>query len=611
MTEEADILPVKPIEVLKNENIITGFAVNKTTGCIEVTLNHVYSNSSIVSRVYTDWTKTVQAFATRARNKGIFNKHIVMLTDTLDNNYKEILKFVYEDNGTGNGLDALALVNEKVIELFLDETKTPYAAIRQGDHLETVPIESKRFEDWVGSMCYHYQKDYDAVPSIISKEEINKIESILRYEAASSVRTLYLRVAGFVDTEAADLDVNKIFYDLCNPNWEIVEITRNGWSIIRQDEEHLLFKRFSIMNPQVYPEKDYPPDILQQFMKLINVDDDDDDDEDNHLLAIVYIISLFLLADLPKPMLNPNGPHGSGKSTYQEYLKLIVDPAAVLTTAFPKSLAELVQVLSHSYVTFFDNVSGISEVTSDQLCRAVTGSGFVKRSLYTNDEDVIYNMKRAVGYNGINVSAHKADLLDRLLNLKLKHIDKRKRKKLKQLQKEFERILPYLLGYIFDLLVKVLGRMGEVKLEELPRMADFAEMGEPISKCLGYPEGKFTEAYSRNIGITNEEVIDSNLVATAITLLLKKQQMYAGKAGELLALFNDLGTKNREIQNIVNNKWWPKTPKAFSNRITEIEPNLKEIGIIIERVEDKHTKSNTFIIKNLNYASEPSELFED
>lgn len=213
-------------------------------------------------------------------------------------------------------------------------------------------------------------------------------------------------------------------------------------------------------------------------------------------------------------------------------------------------------------------------------------------------------MKRAVGYNGISISAHKADLLDRLLNLKLKHIDKRKRKKLKQLQKEFERILPYLLGYIFDLLVKVLARMGEIKLEELPRMADFAELGELISRCLGYPDGKFIVAYSRNIGITNEEVIDSNLVATAITLLMNKQKVCAGKAGELLALFNDLSTKNREIQNVVSNKWWPTTPRAFSNRIIEIEPNLKEIGIIIERVQDKHKKSNIFIIKNLNYVPE-------
>jgi hypothetical protein len=355
------------------------------------------------------------------------------------------------------------------------------------------------------------------------------------------------------------------------------------------------------MNSQVYPIKDYAQDILEQFKKLININDDD---EDNQILAIVYIISLFLLADLPKPMLNPNGPHGSGKSTYQEYVKLIVDPAAALTTAFPNSLAELVQILSHSYVTIFDNVSKISDVTSDQLCRAVTGGGFVKRALYTNDEDVIYNMKRAVGYNGINVSAHKADLLDRLLNLKLIHLDRRKRKKLKQLQKEFERILPYLLGYIFDLLVRVLGRLGEVKLEESPRMADFAEIGELISRCLGNHEGKFTEAYFRNIEITNEEVIDSNLVATAVTILMRKRQTITGKAGELLAFFNEWQT-NHEIQNLVDNRWWPKTPRSFSDRLTEIEPNLKEVGIILERTKDKHTKSTTFTIRNLNYCPEP------
>ena len=340
----------------------------------------------------------------------------------------------------------------------------------------------------LGSIYYQYQRDYDTSPSLLSKEKISKIQSVLRYEATFStsvqndssstfqnIRTLYVRIAAFVDTEGSNPDENIIFYDLCNPEWEIVKITRNGWDIIRHDENHILFKRFAVMNPQVYPRKDYPHNILQQFMKLVNIDDDD---EDNKLLAIGYVISLFLLADLPKPMLNPNGPHGSGKSTYQEYVKLIVDPVAALTTAFPNSLAELVQVLSHSYVTYFDNVSGISEVISDQLCRAVTGSGFVKRSLYTDEGDIIYNMKRAVGYNGINISAHKADLLDRLLNLRLRHIAKGRRKKLKQLKREFEGILPCLLGYIFDLLVKVLGRVGEVKLDELPRMADFAEMGE-------------------------------------------------------------------------------------------------------------------------------------
>ena len=64
----------------------------------------------------------------------------------------------------------------------------------------------------------------------------------------------------------------------------------------------------------------------------------------------------------------------------------------------------VVQALSHSYVTFFDNVSERKDFTSDKLCRAVTGSGFVKRGLYTDDEDRRYNMKSHVEQSDIMAS---------------------------------------------------------------------------------------------------------------------------------------------------------------------------------------------------------------
>ena len=287
---------------------------------------------------------------------------------------------------------------------------------------------------------------------ILPKEEISKIKSIFRFEASGNidipeenqnVKTLYIRVAAFVDPDAdgTGKNTNVIYYDLCNPKWEVVKITREGWSIETKCKE-ILFKRYPISNAQSYPLREYPPDILEQLMKLTNVYND----EDNKLLAKVYLISLFVLGNLPKPMLIPHGIHGSGKSTFQEFIKLIVDPAAALTTAFPKTLPELVQSLSHSYLTFFDNVSDISDITSDQLCRAVTGSGFVKRGLYENDKDIIYNMKRAVGYNGINITATRPDLLDRILSIHLKPINKIDRRKLSYLQKEFQKDLTTYLG---------------------------------------------------------------------------------------------------------------------------------------------------------------------
>ena len=64
---------------------------------------------------------------------------------------------------------------------------------------------------------------------------------------------------------------------------------------------------------------------------------------------------------------------------------------------------------------------------SDQLCRAVTGSGFTKRELYSDDNDIIYNFRRCLGFNGINLAATKADLLDRGIIMALERIPESKR----------------------------------------------------------------------------------------------------------------------------------------------------------------------------------------
>lgn len=86
----------------------------------------------------------------------------------------------------------------------------------------------------------------------------------------------------------------------------------------------------------------------------------------------------------------------------------------------------------------------------------MTGSGFSKRQLYTDYDDIIYSFKRCLGFNGINLVATKADLLDRGLIIQLERIPDKKRHKIKDIWNGFNEIRPQLLGYIFDILVKVL-----------------------------------------------------------------------------------------------------------------------------------------------------------
>ena len=198
---------------LDHKGIVTHFIVNGRTKCIEAKLNHLYDNKTIVSTVYRDYIKTVDTFVGRAKRKGISNDDILMLTDIIDENNSKVVACLDEGNTIDDDIQAIDVIKEKVVEPFLDEVKTPYIAVRINEHIETMPIDDQRFEDFVGASYYYYKKGQNGgmTSSILPKEEISKIKSIFRFEASGNfdnssenqnVKTLYIRVAAFVDPDA-------------------------------------------------------------------------------------------------------------------------------------------------------------------------------------------------------------------------------------------------------------------------------------------------------------------------------------------------------------------------------------------------------------------------
>ncbi len=126
---------------------------------------------------------------------------------------------------------------------------------------------------------------------------------------------------------------------------------------------------------------------------------------------------------------------------------MLVDPSTTQTFTFPRDSNEFIQQLSHNYIVYYDNVSIIQDWVSDSLCRAVTGSSFSKRALWTNDEDFYYNFKRNLGINGIDLAATKADLLDRSILMETERIDKAERIKLEKIWEKFNEIKPHVFMY--------------------------------------------------------------------------------------------------------------------------------------------------------------------
>jgi len=470
---------------------------------------------------------------------------------------------------------ALDTTKKYTHRLFVDEYKRSYAAISIDDHLEVFPIESRSFKYWCRMMIY--EKNGINIDSQTLNDMCGLLSAHAQFKNKERI-SLNLRTASRTNNNQQEW-----IYDLTNKNWEFVRINSNYWSVIKNE---IVFRRYSNQQPQVYPVKEYEPDVFDKFMKLVNIKEND---EEIKLLLKIYMITLFI-PDIQKPVLMLHGSQGSAKSSLQEMIKMLVDPSVVKTFTFPRGIDELIQQLSHNHVVFYDNISMINDWISNQLCRAVSGSGSSKRMLYTDDDDIIYSFKRCVGFNGINLGATKADLLDRGLIIELERIEENRQLKPEDLWKQFDGLRSQLLGYILDILGKVLNWKNDVNgpklnLSKLPRMAEFAEYGEIISRCMGNPGNLFINAYYKNIKLQSQEVLESSVVAGAIIQLLtnRNDEDWTGNATSLLS---DLEYFAETLKINIKGKPWPKSANALSRRLKEIKVNLRQVGIEIEFEHD-------------------------
>lgn len=463
------------------------------------------------------------------------------------------------------------IVNEKHsdIELFYDEFKQPFAYINTGGRGEIWSCNGKQFKYWLSHLFW-------------------KMEHKIPH--SNAVANALAVICGIALNEGKEYKLNNriaqregaIWYDLSNENWEAVRISKNGWQIVKIPP--ILFKRQTHQQNQTTPTANGD---IKEFLSFVNVRDE------NKLLLLVYLVSSFI-PDIPHPILVIHGPQGSAKSMLSKMIKRLVDPSILEVCDFPTTKAELAQILSHHHYVVFDNLSYISDSNSDVLCRAVTGGGFSKRELYTNDDDIIYAFKRAINLNGINPVATKPDLLERSMLLELERISNPNRKKESLILEDFQNKLPSMVGGIFDVISKAMQIKDSIKLSDLPRMADFTEWGCAIAEALGYSKQEFLAAYFANIKSQNNQVIYDSPVCVALLDFMDQQQDWDGTMTELLVLLNNR-TNNLNID--TKERAWPKSAASLSAKINNFKTNLEEAGIGISRF-DKDRQRQIYIHNN-------------
>jgi hypothetical protein len=183
---------------------------------------------------------------------------------------------------------------------------------------------------------------------------------------------------------------------------------------------------------------------------------------------------------------------------------------------------------------------------------------------------VLFDGQRPIALNGINDVASRSDLADRVLAAKLETIPSDKRQLERQLREAFDAARPRILGALLDAVAQGLERFPNTRLNQLPRMADFAHW---IRACEGealWPVGTHMSVYNRNRSEAVEIVIESDPVATALRRHMEHRPDITTTASELFVELSKLAPEHVHRER----GQWPGSAQVLSGKLTRLAPAL-------------------------------------
>jgi len=439
--------------------------------------------------------------------------------------------------------------------LFMDQFNEPHALISG----TPTPLNSRCYK-WLRNMMWNEEGQSANAESV--KTAAATLAAFA--DAGGDFRHLYTRSA-FVD--------GTVYYWL--GKGRIAKIDKEGWEIL--DSSPVLFRAVPNLKPLPNPQRGGSLDTLLSLANL-------KEERDKRLLK-AYTVTL-PLEDIQRYILQPTGVMGSGKTTLSRVLKRTLDPTT--PEAIRVDPRDFIQKASHSYLVMLDNQNSLPGWAVDIICRLVTGEGDSKRRLYSDDEDVIYEMKRAVLLNGINPPADRGDAQDRTLPVELERIPDHKRRSELSLWRVFEEKHPELLGAIFDALAATLKARETVDLKQPPRLVDWGFYAAAAYTVFGSSVAQFESDWAEVVKAQNRETLEGSPVAQAVIEIMKTHDSYSNPASELL---EDMETAADTLKiNRKREKSWPSSASWVWRRIKEVIPVLSALGITAERSRDKNSR---------------------
>lgn len=305
----------------------------------------------------------------------------------------------------------------------------------------------------------------------------------------------------------------------------------------------------------------------------------------------------------PYPIGNIAGQQGTAKTTTCRIIRALVDPCKAEVRTAPHDEDDLMIAARNSHLIALDNLSRLEPWLSDAMCRIATGGGLSKRQLYTDQDEIIIEVQKPQVINAIEDLAFRGDFAERALTITLEPITEHRRRDEAEFWRSFESKRPAILGGLLDAVCLAIRQLPSTQLDRKPRMADFALLCTAAEPILA-PKGGFINAYSGNIRLAQEVVLEASLIAPYIIKLVDESDgVWTGTTKDLL---HWLVEKSSESGNESEQKdrLWPRTPHKLGGQLRRLAVALLSAGV--RYVEpDRRTKSRTLRLENIGGTTAP------
>lgn len=427
-----------------------------------------------------------------------------------------------------------------------------YCEISINGRRKIVDVESKQFAEVLSHMAYTLNDE----KAILTRSQIDHIVSVISAKARYDGKSRKVEIRSCLRKSGVYIDIGN--------GVKQIKVTKKSWRVLNLGSVKFATRPYALRFP--IPKGDESDiELLGKYLPK------------KTFKLIVAFIAHCLIAEPPFSVLVIQGEQGSGKTTVSNIIRALIDPHRTPFTRIDKEDDLHVNAIGNQIICI-DNASDLRASMSDTFCRITTGTGYTKRKLYSDTDEVAIQIARPFLLNGISNIISRPDLGDRAIIVSTTRLNSRGY--LSSVMSQFKADKSKIFGAILSGISGYLRYKDDIEIDSGHRLFEFLRVGVALERTYGWPEGSFMrefDAMKRNQLL--QEYDCHSLVKGIRKILQGTGREWRGSAEELMSAI-DASSVNEGYS---KEKDFPKSVAQLGKDLCRLAPLLRNIGIKYSR----------------------------